>query len=225
MAFTTAFGAPTGLGTGALQLATNDTNGAKVQLLTTNHAGTRLDDIGELSYWTFRSQGPPEADASYQLEVDVNGAAVGGFTTLVYEPYWNGTVGAGWQHWSSVEDGNWWSSRQINTDGTTGTAGTQWLLAGAGGPPFTTPAAVVAEFPAAVVLRVGVNVGSYNPDYLVAADGLTIAGTTYDFEPGSFTKDACKSGGWETNFSSGQFENQGDCVSYFASGGKTHPAG
>ena len=32
-------------------------------------------------------------------------------------------------------------------------------------------------------------------------------------------KDQCKNGGWQ-NFSSPSFKNQGDCVSYFANGGK-----
>jgi hypothetical protein len=36
------------------------------------------------------------------------------------------------------------------------------------------------------------------------------------------TADACKDGGWETF---GTFKNQGDCVSYVATGGKNQPAG
>ena len=35
-------------------------------------------------------------------------------------------------------------------------------------------------------------------------------------------KDACKKGGWA---SFGQFKNQGDCVSWYATGGKNPPAG
>jgi hypothetical protein len=37
-----------------------------------------------------------------------------------------------------------------------------------------------------------------------------------------YTKDQCKNGGWETF---GTFKNQGDCVSYFATGGKNQPKG
>ena len=41
---------------------------------------------------------------------------------------------------------------------------------------------------------------------------------TFEAEP---TKESCKNGGWEDFTSSpGPFKNQGDCVSYFASGGK-----
>jgi hypothetical protein len=36
-------------------------------------------------------------------------------------------------------------------------------------------------------------------------------------------KDQCKKGGWQTF--SGMFKNQGDCVSFFASGGKNPPSG
>jgi hypothetical protein len=40
-----------------------------------------------------------------------------------------------------------------------------------------------------------------------------------------YTKDACKNGGWQTNFPAGTFKNQGDCVSFFATGGKNQPSG
>ena len=36
------------------------------------------------------------------------------------------------------------------------------------------------------------------------------------------SKDDCKKGGWERY---GVFKNQGDCVSFVATGGKTPPAG
>ena len=44
--------------------------------------------------------------------------------------------------------------------------------------------------------------------------GITITGPT--------TKDQCKNGGWQTF---GVFKNQGDCVSYVATGGKNPPSG
>jgi hypothetical protein len=40
-----------------------------------------------------------------------------------------------------------------------------------------------------------------------------------------YTKDQCKGGGWQTNFPAGTFKNQGDCVSFFATGGKNPPSG
>ena len=52
----------------------------------------------------------------------------------------------------------------------------------------------------------------------VLIDNTNVNGTTYTYEPTS--KEACKNSGWQ-NFTSapGPFGNQGQCVSYFASGG------
>jgi hypothetical protein len=40
--------------------------------------------------------------------------------------------------------------------------------------------------------------------------------------PPPLTKDQCKNGGWRN---AGQFKNQGDCISFVATGGKNPPAG
>jgi len=57
------------------------------------------------------------------------------------------------------------------------------------------------------------------PAQTIQVDDLVFNGTTFDFEPTS--KEACKDGGWENFiFSPGPFKNQGDCVSYYATGGK-----
>jgi hypothetical protein len=42
--------------------------------------------------------------------------------------------------------------------------------------------------------------------------------------PGPTSKDACKNGGWR-NFTNPAFKNQGDCVSFVATGGKNPPNG
>jgi hypothetical protein len=56
----------------------------------------------------------------------------------------------------------------------------------------------------------------------VLVDNVMINTTTYTFEEVvASDKDKCKHGGWEDFTSSpGPFKNQGDCVSYFATGGK-----
>jgi hypothetical protein len=65
---------------------------------------------------------------------------------------------------------------------------------------------------------------------VVALGGISVASAD---KPGpsplpGYTKDQCKNGGWE-NFKnpdgSQMFKNQGDCVSFFATGGKNKPAG
>lgn len=46
--------------------------------------------------------------------------------------------------------------------------------------------------------------------------------TTYDFEAIPLTKDDCKKDAWKAY---GMFKNQGDCVSFVATGGRNQPAG
>ena len=55
----------------------------------------------------------------------------------------------------------------------------------------------------------------------VQVDNTQINTNTYTYEPAP-TKNSCKKGGWMTlqDASGNSFKNQGDCVSYFANGGK-----
>ena len=212
--FTEAYGAPAGLGSGSLELTTDLTTTAKADYWTRDSLGTPLADVNDLSYWTFQAATPqpPIAAVSYQVQIDANGAAAGGFTTLVFEPYQSGIAGgvvlpATWQQWD-VDAGQFWSTRSF-------VDGTCILVAGGGGPPFYTLAALKTLCPDAVVLGNGVNIGSNNPGYTVATDGVQFNDTIYDFELGRrpATKDDCKDGGWMT-FNDPAFANQGDCVSY-----------
>jgi hypothetical protein len=105
----------------------------------------------------------------------LNGDEAGGFTTLVYEPYWNGVVSPdAWQSWD-VDSGNFWSSKTFNE-------GTCSVVNGAGGPPFYTLAGLQEACPSAVVLGFGVNVGTYNPNYVVETDLVSFNNIAYDFE-------------------------------------------
>lgn len=159
--------------TGALQLTTDATNEAKAQYL--HEADVALDEVTNLSYYTKQVSGPAVAAPSYQLIVDLNGSSTGGFGTLVYEPYWNGTVVPGtWQQWD-VDQGQFWSSKTF-TDGTCS------VVNGAGGAPFYTLSQLQASCPDAVVLGFGVNVGTHNPNYDVYTDGVAFNDTTYNFE-------------------------------------------
>lgn len=207
--------ATTAYGDAALQLTTGDSNLDKAQYLTA-YTGS-LSSLSTLAYSTKQVAGPPTAAASFQILVDLNGAGEGGFTTLVYEPYWNGTVvPTDWQSWD-IDSGLVWSSRTF-TDGTCA------VVNGAGGPPLYNFSALQVSCPDAVVQAVGVNVGSYNPNYNVLVDGVIVNDTTYDFELTSgpvvmlpTSKDACKKGGY-MNFTDAEgnpFKNQGQCVSYF----------
>jgi hypothetical protein len=201
--------------TGALQLKTDNTNGAKAQYL--KSANVPLSTVNELSYATKQVSGPSVAAASYQLVVDLNGATPGGIGTLVYEPYYNGIVTPTiWQQWD-VSAGQFWSSQSF-------TEGMCSVENGQGGAPFYTLAGLKAVCPNAVILGFGVNVGTYNPNYNVETDGVNFNGTTYDFELTNVptAKEQCKNGGWQnvTDADGHAFKNQGDCVSYVATGGK-----
>lgn len=211
VSFVTDSTAPAGVG--ALQLTTDATIAAKAQYM--HDANVALADANELGYSTKQNAGPPVADPSYQLAVDLNGAADGGFTTLVYEPYWNGAVVPGaWQQWD-VASGSFWSSRTVTCSNGT-------VTAGAGGPPLYTLQEIESTCPEAVVVGFGVNVGSDNPGYDVETDLVGFAGTTYDFEPyaAATAKDQCKDGGWVsvTRADGSSFANQGDCIQYVNTG-------
>ena len=211
------FGAPAGFGTGALALTTNDQNSAKAQLITRDDIyGASLATISNLGYSTWHSSTGSttftDANASYQLRIDLDGQNLNDpnstdQTNLVYEPYWNDVEGSSpqhpegiladtWQDWDATA-GDWWSSKQIGNpaadplDPSTidPNCGFFHIEPGAGGPPFTRPSEVGLNCPAAKVVAVGVNVGSFNPNYVVAVDGLhfDIATDSYsfDFEPGT----------------------------------------
>ena len=187
--------AASGLEPGSLALTTNSSASAKAQLFTYGNGvrGTPLASVTSLSYWTYEHAGLANtADPAYQLRVDTDGdlSTTADQTTLVYEPYWNDTEGPDpqgaivadtWQQWDAT-NGQWWSSKAINCVGLT-------LPPGMGGGPgtWTTPQAVAVGCPGALVAAVGVNIGSGNPDYVVATDGVHFetltSSTTWDFGP------------------------------------------
>jgi hypothetical protein len=169
---------------------------------------TLLSDVISLAYHTKQNSASfAGGDASFQVVVNLCGPT-SGFTTLVYEPYQNGTVvPSEWQQWD-VDAGQFWSSRSV-------TCGAS-VVAGGGGAPFYTLSNLQGSFPSAVVIGFGVNIGSNNPSYDVEVDLFKFNNTTYDFEIFSAptTQDDCFKGGWSTfNPPSGPFKNQGQCVS------------
>jgi hypothetical protein len=218
-------------GNGALQLTTDATTTAKAQYL--HDTNTPLANVTDLSYYTRQVSGPIFADPSYQLPVCLGGLTspptptnplgCTGFTTFVFEPYQNNGLGTPspvivpnvWQQWD-VDAGESWSSRSVNAGGAC------VVVAGAGGPPFYSLAALKTMCPSAVVVGFGVNIGSNNPSYNVYTDLVKFNDTTYDFEPYlvASNKDQCKNAGWVNakRADGSSFKNQGDCVSYTNNG-------
>lgn len=205
-------------GAGSLELVT-PTGADKVTLFNFDHVGTELAEIDAMSYATYRTTGQGQQVAALNIQVDVNGAAPGGFTTLVFEPVYNTSQGAvvdgEWQTWDAYLGGNaiWWSSNPIPGAPNRDT--------------FVSWNTIVAANPDAVIIGgFGVNQGSGNPALVSAVDVLQIGydgnSITYDFEPFRVAsgKDACKNGGWRTvrRADGSPFKNQGDCVSYTNNG-------
>jgi hypothetical protein len=204
------------LGVGSLRLETGDA-GQKVFLFNHDHLGTPLADVDAISYSTYREAGQLQQVAALNVQVDHNGSAEGGFTTLVFEPVYNTdqgpVVNETWQDWTGTGAGVWWSTRDIP-----GACAFDC---------FVSWTDILAANPDATVLGgVGVNQGSGNPALVSSVDAFTFDDTTYDFEPildsdgdglpdgeDTDTKDDCKDGGWQS-FTSPTFRNQGDCVSW-----------
>jgi hypothetical protein len=233
------FGAPAGFGNESLKLSTpvEPKNDSKANVKRVVTAPLQLDDLTQLDYHSYRSSTSTvspglnaSATTALNVEVDVNGLDVeGGYTTLVYEPVYQTQLNQPvtpdvWQQWKSAEGtAVWWSTKPIESAPNVDT--------------FPTLAAIKAANPNAVVLSYGINQGGGNPGLIGTADGLTINGTAYDFETVVETeepepvvatsKDQCKDGGF-ANFvdaSGNAFKNQGSCVSFVASKGKSQGNG
>lgn len=222
LTFTTDQGAPAGFGTGALQLTTTD-GAAKVQMLTGQDAGVKLADVkGNISYYAKQvaaAPGTPNQLAALNLFIDPDGPTGPlSYAPLILEPvYQPQAVATGkWQKWDgSAATAKWWSTRTF--PGVTAFMPNE-------GPNLDQ---ISAANPDATIRPegYGFNQGTGNAGLVSVVDGLTIGTKTFDFGPRVFTATDCKNGGWATNVGAGTFANQGDCVSFYASNGKTHPKG
>ena len=225
--------APVGAGSFEFNIPEN----GKVTLSTNTVAGQLLSAVDAVSYSTYRagtSTMPGFVVPALNMEICVGGVVNGvcaGYATLVWEPvYAYGTTANGnnpivndtWQTWNALDHtsvgytGGWWSTRLI--PGVTSAFSS-----------FVSLAEIQAANPNAVILSLGVNVGhgpggTFNGNADALTLGLGTSTTVYNFEHAITLvgKDECKDGGWMTSTST-TFKNQGDCVSFFASDGKTHP--
>ena len=215
------------LGIGSLQMTTTDAFGstqAKAQLFNYSYIGTPLADFA-ISYSAYRSSSSTNNVGQtilLNLEVDVNGAAAGGFTTLVFEPLYQsgGTAAVAtdtWQTWDAYQGGNavWWSTKDIP-----GACAFNC---------FVSWSSILAANPdATIVGGVGFDVGSgWTGLFTGNADALRIGvlgnTTVYNFEPNLPTpanKSDCKDGGWQNLYRAdgSAFKNQGDCIQYVNTG-------
>ena len=223
------------VGTGSFQF--NIPDNGKVTLSTTAVAGQPLSAVDAVSYSTYRADSstmPANVAPSLNMEICAGGVVAGscsGYTTLVWEPlYAYGTTANGndpvvddtWQTWNALDHtstsytGGWWSTHVIS--------GVPQAFNS-----FVSLAEIQAANPDAVIVSFGVNVGhgpagTFNGNVDALTLGLGGTTTVYNFDPAVTLagKAECKDGGWMTSTTT-IFTNQGDCVSFFASDGKTHP--
>lgn len=161
-------------GCGSLQLTTV-TGSEKVTLFNYDHVGKSIASINAISYYTFRmAAANPAQVVSLNVQIDYNGAASGGFATLVFEPIYNldqgPLINGIWQFWNG-KTGRWWSTQPINGQ-----------PSGAIIANLRTWAQIVANNPNATILAVGVNQGSGNAGLVNATDQFAFDNNVYNFE-------------------------------------------
>ena len=209
------------MGVGSFEMTTVLTTD-KGTLFNYDHVGTRLADIGAISYATYRdpaSTADPVQLPSINIEIDKNGGAFlpGDYATLVFEPIYNVPASAihsgEWQTWNGIP-GIWWTTRAINGPGGTTCAPVTCYISWAD---------IVANNPDATILGgFGINQGSGSTGLIAATDALSISASgdtwTYNFEPfrSPTSKDECKNGGWQNVKAAdgSSFKNQGQCIKY-----------
>jgi hypothetical protein len=221
-------------GSGSAQISATQTQGYALGYA--GYGATQLADITNLSYSTYNQTGNNTVALALQLNfdtdtTDTNTAWQG---RLIYEPYYTHTVTDGmWQAWNTQDNatsgtlGNWWFSNAgiATNSGCTQATPCTWQD-------------VISKYPNGGI-NGGTNQGidfkagsNWSTTFVGNVDAFTIGisgnTTTYDFEaqvaPVAVSdKDACKNGGWSTQVDANGhgFKNQGACVSYVASNGKS----
>jgi hypothetical protein len=160
----------------------------KAQLFSYAQAGTALSTINNVGYWAYRASVSLSPAANLALNVELHGTAgftpgvtpgcttTPCFTTLVYEPYLQSGGQAAmtddaWQHWDATDttpgNGRWWSTKIPSGPGSAGSP-----------QPFSFFKGLYSD---ATIGGYGFNIGSNNPNMVVAGDGLTFGTTTTDF--------------------------------------------
>jgi hypothetical protein len=229
---------------GAAKLTTDVTNEAKAEVAVIDGYGMPQDILSSLQiFYSYHKAGHPDpghnlfAAPSIKLTFfnplcDDPASGDDCFGTLVYEPSWNqpGSIGA-----SSLVPIDQWIDVAIDSD-----TGVFWWTGGfgqpntAGGPPLRTLGDWANEFSLDVgdseLIQVSIGVGTFNQGQIGYFDDVQIVhdhdggfDKSYDFEPQigpPLDKDECKKGGW-MSFNNPVFRNQGDCVSFVASKGRS----
>lgn len=177
------------LGSGSANLIVDSTG--RHSFGTQAYAGTRLDQITELRYSTYKNTNPDQAvdiGLQFDIDYDVTDANTAFQGRLVFEPYQTGTTPQQnvWQTWHALA-GKWWASR-TNATGSNGacpqSAPCTWPQVLAAFP----NAGIHANYgiPGVLLFRAG---GPWANGYDGNVDAFTIGVnttfTTFNFEPDS----------------------------------------
>lgn len=153
------------LSTGALQVETNASVDARVRVA--KDVNVKLSQVDSISYDAKVTAAAEDyADASFRLGLDNNNDGVVDMT-VVYEPYYNGTVQQNvWQTWN-VKEGKFWGS---------------WN-GGGGYDSNVTINNIPGTNADTTIRKISVGLGNYNASWRVLVDNVRFDTTVYDFEP------------------------------------------
>lgn len=196
-------------GAGSLEIGTP--NGGKAGAGNGAWINLPISDIWELSYWTYMQAGGPTGVAVPAIKLPVMYADGSTFTTLIFEPAYNGGPAAGtWQSWNAaMESSVWWSSKDLPNGICAFNCFVSWSEIKAAVPDAYISDAVLIE------------TGSGTPGALGNVDSFSFNGAYFDFEPAigpPTSRDDCKNGGWAMFNTPYPFKNQGDCNQYVNTG-------
>jgi hypothetical protein len=223
-------------GSGSAELKTGDgTTGGdcSAELRNSAYSGVRLSSLTALSYWTYDIANNIQQFPYIELNIDTTGTAGAEDDEIFFEPPYQATGAGGadcagqgatqmdtWQQWNALS-GCWWWASAFNTGLATGSLSDYLALH---------PNATIVNSSSGGGIHLLVGFASPSDQFDGNVDGFTIGvsshSTTYDFEPNlpvPTSKDQCKGNGWK-NYAEANgdpFKNQGDCVSYVASKGKS----
>jgi hypothetical protein len=191
------------------------------------YQGVKLSDLTSLTYSTYVSSATTGNAQAVALQFNVsNGISTAYQGRIVFEPYQNADQQTlakdSWQSWDAINSGNakWWFSKPSFFSGQCGQASPcTWDY-------IKTQFANVQIHPTygAVVLKAGSGWNDFDGNVDALTVGVQGDNTIYDFEPYAVAtdKDQCKQGGWMglADSNGNSFKNQGDCVSFVATGNK-----
>jgi hypothetical protein len=170
--------APAGGGEAALRLMT-PTDPDKAAVRSVEDAGSALAAwIPTAAYSAYQNAADNDVQfPSMQLVVDFNGDAVGGFSTLTYEPVYNDGDDMTPNQWHRYRagEGEWCSTREIPGV----IAANETKCANGGDKPLS---AYIAAQPNIIVNALLINQGTFNPGLDAGVDLVSTPSTTYDFE-------------------------------------------